>query len=112
MRKLVLDDRGIPTGKEESFERFDALLDELNLDAGFIVLDDRPKFALSGTGRRITVEFLENYRYAQVFAPKGNDFVALEPMTARTSALTTGQGLPLVESGREFYAAFRIGIQS
>ena len=27
-----------PTGKEESFERFDALLDELNLDAGFIVL--------------------------------------------------------------------------
>src|SRR5215471_3722687 len=55
----------------------------------------------------LTVEFLENYRYAQVFAPKGKDFVALEPMTARTSALTTGQGLPLVESGKEFYAAFQ-----
>jgi aldose 1-epimerase len=77
MRRLVLDDRGIPTGKEESFDRLDTLLGELDLDAGFIVLDERPKFSLSGGGRRITVEFLENYSYAQVFAPKGKDFVAL-----------------------------------
>jgi aldose 1-epimerase len=110
MRKLVLDDRGIPTGKEESFDRLDTLLGELDLDAGFIVLDERPKFSLSGGGRRITVEFLENYRYAQVFAPKGKDFVALEPMTAGTSALTSGQGLRVIESGREFHAAFRIRI--
>src|SRR5262245_7995312 len=56
MRKLLLDDRGIPTGEEESFERFDAALGELQLDAGFIVLEDRPRFSLSGGGRRITVE--------------------------------------------------------
>jgi aldose 1-epimerase len=110
MRKLVPDDRGIPTGKEESFDRLDTLLGELDLDAGFIVLDERPKFSLSGGGRRITVEFLENYRYAQVFAPKGKDFVALEPMTAPTSALTSGRGLRVIESGREFHAAFRIRI--
>lgn len=112
MRKLVLDDRGIPTGKEERFDRVDTLLCELNLDAGFIVLDERPKFSLSGVDRRITLEFLENYRYAQVFAPKGKDFVALEPMTARTSALTSGQGLRVIEPGEDFNAAFRIGIQA
>jgi aldose 1-epimerase len=112
MHKLVLDDRGIPTGEEESFEGFDAALGELHLDAGFIVLEDRPRFSLSGGGRRITVEFLENYRYTQVFAPQGMDFVALEPMTARTSALTSGQGLRVVESGKEFHAAFRIGIEA
>ena len=112
MRRLVLDDRGIPTGKEESFDRLDTLLGELDLDAGFIVLDERPKFSLSAGGRRITLEFLENYRYAQVFAPKGKDFVALEPMTARTSALTSGEGLRVVESGREFHAAFRIRIDA
>jgi aldose 1-epimerase len=112
MRRLVLDDRGIPTGKEESFDRLDTLLGELDLDAGFIVLDERPKFSLSGVDRRITLEFLENYRYAQVFAPKGKDFVALEPMTARTSALTSGEGLRVVESGREFHAAFRIRIDA
>jgi aldose 1-epimerase len=112
MRRLVLDDRGIPTGKEESFDRLDTLLGELDLDAGFIVLDERPKFSLSAGGSRITLEFLENYRYAQVFAPKGKDFVALEPMTARTSALTSGEGLRVVESGREFRAAFRISVDA
>jgi len=112
MRKLVLNDRGIPTGKEEPFERVDTSLGELNLDAGFIVLDERPRFSLSGVDRRITLEFLENYRYAQVFAPKGKDFVALEPMTARTSALTSGQGLRVIEPGEDFNAAFRIGIQA
>ena len=112
MRRLVLDDRGIPTGKEEPFDRFDALLGDLNLDAGFIVLDERPTFSLLGGGHRITVEFLKNYRYAQVFAPKDKDFVALEPMTAPTSVLTSGEGLRVVETGKEFQAAFRIGIQS
>jgi aldose 1-epimerase len=112
MRKLVLDGRGIPTGRDESFERFDAPLGDLNLDAGFTALDERPAFSLSGDGRRITLEFLENYHYAQVFAPTGKDFVALEPMTAPTSALTDGQGLRLVEPGKEFRAALRIRVQA
>ncbi len=112
MRKLVLDDRGIPTGRDKSFDGFDAPLGDLNLDAGFSALDEHPAFSLSGNGRRITLEFLENYRYAQVFAPKGEDFVALEPMTAPTSALTSGQGLRLVEPGKEFRAALRIRIQA
>ena len=110
MRKLVVDDRGIPTGKDKAFDRFDTPLGDLNLDAGFTVLDEHPAFALSGDGRRITLEFLENYRYAQIFAPKGKDFVALEPMTAPTSALTSGQGLRLVEPGKKFRAAFCIRV--
>jgi aldose 1-epimerase len=58
------------------------------------------------------LEFLENYRYAQIFAPKGEDFVALQPMTAPNSVLTSGQGLRLVEPGKEFRAALRIRIQA
>jgi aldose 1-epimerase len=112
MRKLVVDDRGIPTGKDKAFDHVDAPLGDLNLDAGFSGLDEHPAFSLSGDGRRITLEFLENYRYAQVFAPKGKDFVALEPMTAPTSALTSGQGLRLVEPGKEFRAAFCIRVQA
>ena len=46
--------------------------------------------SIAGGGRRISVEFLAGYRYAQVFAPKGKDFVALEPMTAPTNALVSG----------------------
>jgi aldose 1-epimerase len=58
---------------------------------------------------RVSVEPLAGYGYAQVFAPKGADYVALEPMTAPTSALTSGRRL--VEPGQEFRAAFRIRVE-
>jgi len=108
MQRIVLDSRGIPTGKEEGFERFEGTLGQLEFDSGFRVLEGRPKFVLCGGERRITVEFLENYPYAQVFAPKGKEFVALEPMTAPTNGLVSGMGLRVVEAGEELRAAFRI----
>ena len=110
MRKLVLDRHGIPTGEEEPFGGFNAPLGEQDFDDGFGVLNGRPSFSLAGAGRRITVEFLKGYRYAQVFAPMEKDYVALEPMTAPTNALTTGRGLQLVKPGGEFRAAFQVRI--
>jgi galactose mutarotase-like enzyme len=52
------------------------------------------------------------YTHAQLFAPKDQDYVAFEPMTAPTSALTSGDGLRLVEPGERFRAAFRIVIDA
>jgi galactose mutarotase-like enzyme len=53
---------------------------------------------------------LAGYRYAQVFAPKDKNYVALEPMTSPTSALTSGRGLRFAAPGERFRAAFRIRI--
>ena len=112
MRRLVLDEHGIPTGEEEVFDGFDAQLGESNFDDCFALLGGSSSLSLSGAGRRITVEFLAGYRYAQVFAPKDKDYVAMEPMTAPTSALTSGRGLRLVEPGGEFRSAFRIRVDA
>ena len=112
MRRLVLDARGIPTGEEEAFDGFDGQLGESNFDDCFALFGGSTSLSLAGAGRRITVEFLEGYRYAQVFAPKGKDYVALEPMTAPTSALTTGRRLHLVEPRGEFRSAFRIRVDA
>jgi aldose 1-epimerase len=112
MSRLVLDGRGIPTGEEEAFDGFDAQLGETNFDDCFALLDASMSLTLSGAGRRISVDFLSGYGYAQVFAPKGKDYVALEPMTAPTSALTSGLGLHLVEPGGEFRSAFRIRVDT
>ncbi|MFZ0827787.1 MAG: aldose 1-epimerase [Verrucomicrobiia bacterium] len=112
MRKLLLDPHGIPTGEEEPFGGINALLAEDDFDDGFAVLGGSPSFSLAGAGRRITVEFLKGYRYAQVYAPLEKDYVALEPMTAPTSALTTGRGLQLVKPGGEFRAAFRVRVDA
>ncbi len=111
MRRLLLDPRGIPTGGQEPFGPVDSPLGETNFDDGFAVMDAQPSFSLSGAGRRITVTFLEGFPYAQVFAPENKDFIALEPMTAPTNALTSGQGLRVIEAGAEFRALFRISIQ-
>ena len=110
MRRLVLDQRGIPTGRDEPFAALDAPLGELDLDGGFALLDERTSLGVAGGGRRIAVEFLSGFPCAQVFAPKDKDYIALEPMTAPTGALTSGRGLRLVPPGARFEAAFRICI--
>jgi aldose 1-epimerase len=112
MRRLLLDAQGIPTGGQESFGPIDSPLGELNFDDGFAVMDERPTFSLSGAGLKITIIFLEGFPYAQVFAPKDKDFVALEPMTAPTNALTSGQGLRVINPGTESRASFRVTVQS
>ena len=61
-----------------------------------------------GAAYRVGVDFLEAYRYAQVFAPKDQDYIAFEPMTAPTSALTSGHGFRLLGADKQFRAVFRI----
>jgi aldose 1-epimerase len=110
MRRLVLDRSGIPTGEEQPFDGFDAPLGDRVFDDGFALLGERASFTLSGADERIRVELLGGYPYAQVFAPRDQDTVALEPMTAPANALASGHGLRLVPPGAAFHAAFRIGV--
>ena len=110
MRRLILDERGIPTGRDEPFAGFDAPLAEIDLDDGFALLGEQASLSIAGGGRRISVEFLSDFSYAQVFAPKDKDYIALEPMTAPTSALTSGRGLRFVAPGEALSAAFGIRI--
>lgn len=112
MRRLMLDERHIPTGKETPFPAFDGKLGERDFDDGFVLLDERASFSIEGNRRRITVEFLEGYPYAQVFAPRDKDFIAIEPMTAPTNALASGRGLRLVRPGGTFRATFRVSVEA
>jgi aldose 1-epimerase len=108
--RLALDRFQMPTGAEEPFAGIDADLATLDFDDGFAMRNQVESFSLEGAGRRITVEFLEGYRYAQVFAPKGQGYVALEPMTAPTNALVSGNGLQLVKPGSRLRATFRVRV--
>ena len=49
--------------------------------------------------------FDADYRYLQVYAPVAGEFCCLEPMTAPTNALVTGDH-PVVAAGSAFSAAF------
>lgn len=110
MRRLALDDRGIPTGAEEPYPGFAGPLGDATFDDGFVLPPGEPALAIVGGGLRIAVEPLAGYSHAQVYAPPGKALIALEPMTAPTDALASGRGLRLVPPGGSLRAAFRIAV--
>jgi aldose 1-epimerase len=107
---LQLDARMIPTGVREPVHYPPFALGRGSWDNAFSELERPPLFALSAAGRRIELELLEGYPYAQVYAPRGERFVCFEPMTAPTNALVSREDLPSVAPGGAFRAAFRISV--
>jgi len=110
-RRLVLDERQIPTGATEPVTIPAGPLAAGAFDAGFDRLDHPARFVLAGGGRRVTVEFVEGFPCAQVYAPVGESFICFEPMTAPTNALVSGAGLTIVEPGAAYTATFAITIE-
>ena len=110
MRRLLLDQWGIPTGQEEGYGGLEDELGQRDFDDGFALLEESAEFSVSSGGRRISMELLEGFPNAQVFAPKSKDYIAFEPMTAPANALISGEGLRLVEPHGQFRAIFRIRI--
>ena len=111
-RRLVLDARGLPTGKTEDVEPFDGAVGDRTWDDGYDRLEEPATFTLRGGGREVAVSFddEEGYPVAQVFAPPGQELICFEPMTAPTNALASGDGLRLAAPGEPFRATFRIAI--
>jgi aldose 1-epimerase len=108
--RLVTDERLIPTGERQPLTRRSFTLGDDSWDAGLAGLDDPPVFRVSGGRLALTVVFDDGYRYAQVFAPPGQDLICFEPMTSPTNALRDGRDLMLAEPGGEHRAAFTIAV--
>jgi galactose mutarotase-like enzyme len=106
---LVLDERSLPTGEVEPVEYPEPLLlGDRAFDDGYSGVPDGTTFAVAAGGRRVEVEFVRGYPYAQVFAPPGEEVVCFEPMTAPTNALESGQGLRTAAPGEAFEAVFTL----
>ena len=108
--RLVADARSIPTGERRPLTRRTFPLNDESWDDGLAGLDAPPAFTVSGGRLSLTVTFEGGYRYAQVFAPAGQDLICFEPMTAPTNALVDGRDLTLAEPGGEYRAAFSIAV--
>jgi galactose mutarotase-like enzyme len=111
-QRLLLDEAMIPTGEREPVARQRFALAEHDLDDGFDALEKPASFVAAAANTAVKVEFLEGYRYAQVYAPTAENFICFEPMTAPANALVSGDGLTLVAPGRCYSAAFRVSLFS
>ena len=105
LRRLVLDERRLPTGETRDAPPLRAPLDGRTFDDGF---EGGGRFALRGGGREVVVRFEEGFGWAQVFAPDADDVVCFEPMTAPANALASGMGLRAAAPGRPFSARFSV----
>jgi galactose mutarotase-like enzyme len=110
-RRLVLDEDMIPTGEREPIERRCLYLEGASLDDGFDALSLPAEFEASAGNFALTVEFVEGFPYAQVYAPCRKDYVCFEPMTAPANALRSGDGLRIVGPGDLHRTVFRISIR-
>ncbi|HEY6759887.1 MAG TPA: aldose 1-epimerase [Baekduia sp.] len=108
MSRLELDERGIPTGAREPFAPREIAIADEHLDTAFTDLGEQPSFTLTRGDHALTVRFLEGYTHLQLFTPPGGDVVAIEPMTAPTNALRSGDGLRLATS--PFRATFEVDV--
>jgi galactose mutarotase-like enzyme len=112
-RRLLLDERMIPSGQSEEFRCDHELLGERAFDDGFEEIVSPPSFVASAAGRELAVSFLEGYPYAQVYSPAGAKFICFEPMTAPTNALREGGArLPVARAPGSFTAAFEISVRT
>ncbi|NCY16418.1 MAG: aldose 1-epimerase [Actinobacteria bacterium] len=107
-RHLELDALQLPTGAERSEAAETIALEGAAFDDGYRLGPDRT-FALVGPQHRLRMTFDAGYSFAQVYAPIGSAFVALEPMTASTDALSA-QGTISVEPGDHHTARFGLSI--
>jgi aldose 1-epimerase len=88
---LVLNQQLIPTGERKPVEFADPhSLSTGQLDDVFANLirdpDGRARFHVEAGRERITVAYGPKYTVAVVYAPKGQDFICFEPMSAITNA--------------------------
>ncbi|WP_133501288.1 aldose 1-epimerase [Cognatilysobacter terrigena] len=112
MDGIILDELLLPVGERTHLPPYDDRLADLDFDHGFAFVSPGATMSITGNGRRVSVDFLENFRYAQIYAPSTHDYISLEPMTAPADALRSHEDLPVVEPGGRFAATFRLRVEA
>jgi len=108
--RLALDARMLPTGEREPARIEPGPLGTTVLDDAFLAPVAGEPFVLEGGGRRLRLRLGDGYPCTQVYAPADTDAVAIEPMTAPTNALLSGEGLRFAAPGERFSATFSIAL--
>ncbi len=108
---LLLDERSIPTGERRAESIEPGPLGGRTFDDVYANVADGSVFSVAGRDRRLEVEFTEAFPIAVVYAPRDDDVICFEPMTAPTNALVVGAPeLHLVQRGQRRRTEWRLRV--
>jgi galactose mutarotase-like enzyme len=108
--RIVTDERAIPTGEIEDVPIVLGPMGNQTWDDGFRLAQDGMRFSLEDDRRKIEIDFEHGYAVAIIWRPEDGEFICIEPMTAPTNALVSGDGLRLMQPGEMFTAIFSIAV--
>lgn len=107
--QLVLDDREIPTRAVAPVLPTAGPVGDRTWDDAFDRIAPGSSFVLSGGCRTVEVQYSDGFPFAQIFAPPGEEYLCIEPMTAPANALRgPDRELEWVRAGGRRSATFRI----
>jgi aldose 1-epimerase len=108
--QAILDERFLPTGREEDVDIATGPLAQRTYDDLFPRIEPIAVFTVEGGGRRISVSFEHGFEVAVVYAPSDDDVICFEPMTAPTNPFDGPYPLRAVEPGDSFSATFSVAV--
>jgi aldose 1-epimerase len=110
-RRVLLDARQIPTDATEPVEGLSGAVGDRTWDDEFDQIEPPGRFEIRGAGRTISLNYDEGFPVAQIFAPPGQEYLCVEPMTARANALQGPDSvLQWVAAGQSTSARFTIAV--
>jgi aldose 1-epimerase len=108
-RQALLDERNLPTGDHRAVDSLTGAVGERTWDDCFDRLGHPARFEISGGGETVQIDFAEGFPVAQIFAPPGQEYLCVEPMSAPVNSLSgPDRALTWVQPGHRHTARFRI----
>jgi galactose mutarotase-like enzyme len=105
-RRVVTDERLLPTGATAPLEMSASTLGVDELHEVFVLAADR-RLTVASDERRLTIESLTGFPLAQVRTVAGEPHVMVEALTAAPDALSRN-AFPVATPGRPYRAALRV----
>ena len=116
-RRILVDNRMIPTGEIMEDNRFVSLrlIGDSMFDTGYVI-DENSDFAIAqiySKFKDVSINFKQQlgenkYNFLQVFIPPSRNSIALEPMTSCTDAFNNKQGLIVLKPKEVFSASYSV----
>ncbi len=107
--RLALDEREIPTGAIERVAPLTGPVGDRTWDDAFERVEPDSCFEVTAAGRTVEVHYGDGFSVSQIFAPPGQEYLCVEPMTAPANALRgPDDELGWVPVGEQRSATFRI----